>query len=227
MAQKTFLEIVNKVLKKLREDTVTSVDSNDYSSLVGEFVNDAKKEVENAWDWSAMLTIYPVVSTGTYVYTLTGSTDESRLAYDADNQPMVYDTTTGEEFQLSEIEMDEGTFLINVSPTTFATNNKPARFSILNSGTHLVAQFDGDPYVGRTYKFYCYTPQDELDDDTDVLTIPWRPVYHQAVVYALEERGEEIGEPGSGAVARATTSLADAIALDSRFNPRKSMFTVT
>jgi hypothetical protein len=226
MSQKTFLAIVNKVLKKLREDTVTSVDYNDYSSLIGEFVNDAKKEIENAWDWSALLTVYPVTSTGTYVYILTGSTDESRMAYDQYTRPMAYDVTTNEEFQLNEVEMDVVTSQLLLSPTTISTNNKPCNFALLNNGSHIIAQFDGDPYVGRNYKFYMYTPQDDLDDDTDTLTIPWRPVYHQALVYALDERGEEIGEPGSTAESRAATSLADAIALDARRDPRKTMFTV-
>lgn len=44
----TFLQLVNKVLVRLREDTVSSVDENSYSQLIGEFVNDAVKEVEAA-----------------------------------------------------------------------------------------------------------------------------------------------------------------------------------
>ena len=48
----TYLEAVNKVLRRLRENTVSSVDETIYSRLIGEFVNDANHMVEDAWDWS-------------------------------------------------------------------------------------------------------------------------------------------------------------------------------
>jgi len=48
----TYLEAVNKVLRRLREPEVGSVDETVYSKLIGEFVSDAKSLVENAWSWS-------------------------------------------------------------------------------------------------------------------------------------------------------------------------------
>ena len=50
MASTTYLTLVNSVLKRLLEKTVTSVSQNQYSHLIGEFVNDAKREVEDAWN---------------------------------------------------------------------------------------------------------------------------------------------------------------------------------
>ena len=52
----TYLNLVNNVLRRLREDEVSSVTDNTYSKMVGDFVNDAKKMVEDAWDWSALRT---------------------------------------------------------------------------------------------------------------------------------------------------------------------------
>mgnify|MGYP003675312696 FL=1 len=49
----TYLEIVNSVLVRLREEEVTSLDENDYSKLISRLVNVTKNEVENAWNWSA------------------------------------------------------------------------------------------------------------------------------------------------------------------------------
>ncbi len=46
----TYLSMVNDVLTRLRESTVSSVTQNDYSSLIGSLVNDAKREVEDAWN---------------------------------------------------------------------------------------------------------------------------------------------------------------------------------
>ena len=50
----TYLNLVNAVLRRMRETEVTSVSQNSYSALVGEFVNEAKRTVESAWDWSAL-----------------------------------------------------------------------------------------------------------------------------------------------------------------------------
>ena len=70
----TYLQLVNAVLARLREDSVASVSTSAYSRLIGKFVNDAKRQVEDAWDWDAMsqtLTLNTVAGTSTYV--LTGS----------------------------------------------------------------------------------------------------------------------------------------------------------
>ena len=37
----TYLEAINKVLRRLREDEVASPDTSSYSKLIGEFINDA------------------------------------------------------------------------------------------------------------------------------------------------------------------------------------------
>ena len=42
----TYLDIVNNVLRRLREDTVTTVTNDTYSTMVGDFVNDAKQIVK-------------------------------------------------------------------------------------------------------------------------------------------------------------------------------------
>ena len=50
----TYLNLVNNVLRRLREEEVTSVSSSTYGKMVGDFVNDAKRIVEDSWDWSAL-----------------------------------------------------------------------------------------------------------------------------------------------------------------------------
>ena len=47
----TYLQIVNKVLRRLRENEVSSINENPYSLLIGDLVNVVKREVEDAWDW--------------------------------------------------------------------------------------------------------------------------------------------------------------------------------
>ena len=47
----TFLQIINKVLVRLRERQVSTWDQTSYSEMVGGFVNDAKSEIEDMWLW--------------------------------------------------------------------------------------------------------------------------------------------------------------------------------
>ena len=52
----TYLELVNNVLRRLRETEVTTVQSTSYSKLIGDIVNDAKRLVEDSWDWKVLNT---------------------------------------------------------------------------------------------------------------------------------------------------------------------------
>src|SRR3989337_2002200 len=69
----TFLESVNSVLSRLRETAVTSVSATTYSTQIGQFINDAKRQVEDAWNWDALYTVKTVTtSSGVSNYTGTG-----------------------------------------------------------------------------------------------------------------------------------------------------------
>ena len=50
----TYLEIVNSILVRLREPTVSTVGLDAYSTLIGKFVNDAKRQVEDAYAWNVL-----------------------------------------------------------------------------------------------------------------------------------------------------------------------------
>ncbi len=70
----TFLELVNDVLIRLREPTVTTVTLNSYSTLIGRFVNDAKRQIEDAFSWNVLgQTVTVSTVAATYVYSLTGA----------------------------------------------------------------------------------------------------------------------------------------------------------
>ena len=63
MALPTYLELVNDVLIRMREPQVTSVSENTVSSLVGKYINDAKRQVSDAYDWDAFNTAITVTTT--------------------------------------------------------------------------------------------------------------------------------------------------------------------
>ena len=73
MATKTYLELVNEVLVRLREPEVTAVTDNAYSKLIGRFINDAKRQVEDAYNWNALSeTLTVTTSNELFNYVLTG-----------------------------------------------------------------------------------------------------------------------------------------------------------
>ena len=76
----TYLEIVNGVLRRLREDQVGSVSQNPYSLLIGDLVNDTKRISEDAWDWSALRTTLTIATTADiFNYVLTGSGNRIKI----------------------------------------------------------------------------------------------------------------------------------------------------
>ena len=78
---KTYLEAVNDVLVRLREVQVSTVTQTSYSTLIGRFVNDAKRQVEVAFNWNALFTNVTVTtSAGVSSYSVTGSGSKFRVS---------------------------------------------------------------------------------------------------------------------------------------------------
>ena len=67
----TYIQIINSVLRRLREDTIAtnwvgdlvgSTGPTDYQVMIGDFVNEVKTEVEDAWDWTSLRRIETVAT---------------------------------------------------------------------------------------------------------------------------------------------------------------------
>ena len=70
----TYLEMVNDVLVRLREEEVTSVTETAYSKLIGKLINDAKRSVEDAHTWNALgKTLTASTTADIFNYVLVGS----------------------------------------------------------------------------------------------------------------------------------------------------------
>jgi len=50
----TYLELINDVLIRLRETTVSTSTETAYSTLIGKFVNDAKRQIEDSYAWNVL-----------------------------------------------------------------------------------------------------------------------------------------------------------------------------
>ena len=211
----TYKTIVNNILKRLRENEVTSVTDNAYSKLIGVLVNDAKHEVENSWDWSALRKTLTVTTTADiFNYELNGSQNNITVLdvmNDTENVFMQYKTAH---------EMNN--WFLNGTP-----ENAPPRYYSFNGVSD-----DGDTLIDIypipdgvfTLRFNVVQRTAELSDDSNTLLIPAKPVEMLAYAKAVEERGEDGGVASSSAYATAQRMLNDAIAYDASKHPEETIW---
>jgi len=211
----TYLELVNSVLRRLRETTVANVDQNSYSALIGEFVNDAKRYCEDAWDWSPLrTTLTATTSQGVFNYTLTDSGQRVkilRVIDDTNNRRLEYQTAD---------------WMSNVYLTGNAPNSVPSYYSFNGVDSNGDTQVDLYPIPASAYtiRFEVVKRTERFTEDTDTLTIPDDPVIQWAYAYALRERGETGGQSAAEQLLIAKETLSDAIALDAQKHPEETIW---
>jgi hypothetical protein len=208
----TYIDIVNNILRRLRERTVSTVNESSYSSLIGILINDAKQEVEQAWSWSALRTTLTVTtSNGVFNYELNG-TQNNFTVLDVVND-------TGNWFLSYKTAHEFNNLFLNQDPA----RGQPRYYSfngVSNDGDTLVDLY---PIPDNTYaiRFNVVTRTDDLADNADVLLIPAQPVIMLAYAKAVEERGEDGGASAAMAFGNAQRTLSDAIALDAVKHPEE------
>lgn len=201
----TYLQAVNSVLRRLRESEVATVNDNSYSKLIGEFVNDAKKQVEDAYDWNSLTTYFTVTTVeDQYDYTVTGLGDRFKIVdFLNDSQDYAMINITAERMNRF---------------TTFGTPQKSSplyyTFSTVDASTGdtKVSLF---PLPDKTYTLIldAVVPQADLSADGDIILAPATPIILNAYARALLERGEDNGLNSSEAWALYKSSLSDNIAI--------------
>ena len=205
MALPTYLDLVNDVLIRMREPEVTTVNENTLSKLVGRLVNDAKRQVEDAYAWNALTdTLIIETTANTYGYVLTGSGTRFKVIDAQDN------TNKSVINALSTKLMSQ--YLLN---NTNPGNPMYYNFNGIHSTGDTKVDFYPVPNAGLTLYFNLYIPQAELTSDTTAMLVPREPVVLGAFARALVERGEDGGLNSSEAYGLYKASLADAIAIES------------
>jgi len=211
----TYLELINDVLIRLRETTVSTANQTTYSSLIGKFVNDAKRQIEDAFAWNVLgqtVTI-PTVA-GTYVYSMTGA---------------------GQKFQVMDaINITSNVGLRNIS---FVEMNRFQNFVPAISGIPEYYSFDGVDGNGDTkvvlyarpdnvysLAFSLTVPQATLTSDSTSVLVPDVLVAQNAYARALVERGEDGGLASSEAYQLYRSMLSDYIALEGTRYPENQEF---
>ena len=201
----TYLETVNNVLRRLREPTVSSVNETGYSAMLGVFVNDAKREIEDAADWNSLSSTITVTTVDdTFNYTLTDA---------------------GTRFRVIDVLNDTSDVEIRYAPTKWmnrqfllAHNQKGApifyNFNGVDSSNNTQVDVWPVPEQAYTLRFNLIIPQADLASDSTRILVPHHLVAMLAYAKAIAERGEDGGNLSSEAYALYKSALANEVAIE-------------
>lgn len=202
----TYLNLVNDVLVRLREPTVSSVNQTAYSALVGQLVKDSVRQVADAYDWNCLRnTLSATTTADIFNYILIGSGDRFRV--------------------VNVINDSENAFMHSKSATEFTQNfllgttqkGSPSDYNFNGVTDDGDTQVDLFPIPDGAYniRFNIIQPEAEFVVDTDKTKLPKEPIVLGAYARALVERGEDSGLNSSEAYQLARASLGDHIAIES------------
>ena len=206
----TFLQAINAVLRRLREDEVAASNTSDYSKMIAEYVNQAIYDTEHAWDWNCLKE----------TITLTTASSDS-----------LYDFHTA-DVKIIEAINETKNWVMRVIPADYqhrlqyldsADSDSPYYYSFLSkNGTSSQVKLYPTPDGVESIRFLCvkHTPLYDIDgtDDSNEIVCPSHPVVLNAYARAISERGEDGGIGFNEADQIANSALADAISLDASLN---------
>ena len=202
----TYIQLVNEVLIRLREREVTSVNDTAYSKLIGKFVNDAKRQAEDAYNWNALSTTLTADTVpGIFNYVLDGSGQRFRV------MDIINDSTDNTLQNQTSAQFNKW-FLMST-----AEHAEPMYYNFNGTNSAGDTQVDLYPIPDQVYnlRFNIIRPQPPLEVNSDILLIPHEPVIFGAVARGMAERGEDGGMDSNAMYALYQQSLGDAIALES------------
>ena len=215
----TYLELVNKVLLRLRESTVSTVqgtgNSNTYARLIGEFVNEAKSQVEVAYDWSALRSTVTLTTTAnTFNYELNGAKTNAKLLD-------MWNDTSNIEMQYKDSKWFNNEFLMAVPQVGIPTFYN---FNGVSTDGDLLVDIYPIPDGVYALRLNMTLRNSALSADSDTTVLPTRPIILLATAMAIEERGEDGGQQSMNAYAAAQSALSDEIAFDAARHPEDTIW---
>lgn len=211
-----YLNAINRVLRRLREDEVASVTSTSYAKLVGDYVNDAVRLVEDSWDWSVLRKEIAVDTVASQrEYNLTGVSQMFKTLSVA-NQTQKCFVKEGTETGLQEDKF--------VNTANASTPNNYVYTGYVENVSGMGVAFYPVPDKVYNLKFNVVDRSEEMTDADDLIVVPYLPVIQFATAMAAEERGETGGASAQALYALAKSSLADAISMDAARFPTETIW---
>lgn len=213
----TYLATVKSVLTRLREQTVASVSENDYSQMIGEFVQQALSEMEDAWKWSLLRTTIQVVTqAGSFDYALTNAGTNFQIL-------QVFEDSMDYDLKKAPSYAQMNSWLLSNSPDS----GQPMYYDVNgkdSSGNPIVNLYP-IPDAPYTLNFNMKI-KTVLSADTTNLPLTNLPVVLRATQLAVEERGDDGGPSADSLGAQAETALIDAISYDALEYPDEQIWEV-
>ena len=211
---------------RLREDTISSDWSGDindsalspYHKLIGELVNDAKKNVESYHDWNALRETFNVrLRDGNMQYTLGDALRGAGVSFKVLD---VRNKSTGTQLEQVHNEWIND----RMFPTSRVATGEPTKYAFNGISQAAVGRepdFNIDFYPvpdssanNQIVAVNIVGAQKELKEASQVLRVPSQPVILGAWARAIAERGEDGGTQYSAIAAEARDSLLQAVQLD-------------
>lgn len=220
MALSTYLQIVNEVLVRMREPQVTTVTENTISSIIGKFVNDAKRQICDAYDWDAFnqSIVVPTVVGQVGNYSLTGAGVRFKI------MDVVNTTVYTMLENLSHADHDR---LYYTMPNPTQSVCVYYTFQGVDSNGDAIVKFWPVPDRVYSIRFSVVIPENDFSSDSDTTKLAKEPIVLGALARALVERGEDGGLSSSEAYALYRSSLADLISLELARSPENDSFIAT
>jgi len=215
----TYLQLVNAVLRRLRESEVTTVqgagNTNSYARLVGDFINESKSQVEAAYDWSALRTTNTVTtSANVFNYELQNTRTSAKVLD-------VFNDTNNIEMRYQTSNWFDNEFLMANPPV-----GVPIYYNFNGVSSEGNIQVDIYPIPDGVYtiRFNMTSRNLPLTADTDVTVLPTRPIILLATAMAIEERGEDGGQQSMNAYGMAQSALSDELSFDAARHPEDTIW---
>jgi len=198
-----YLDIVNSVLRKVREDEVLTADESEYSKVIEGFVLATKREMESAHQWSTLRTTIALsVTTGDPSWSMTGAGKRYTVddIYDATNNVFLL-PIMAIQGRRKNADGDSGT------PTHYW-------FEGVDSSGDAIILLTPEPNDSFTINCNLFVPQTDTLADGDEVTMDEWPIILGAYAKAVAERGEDQGRTSGEMLQQYQSALADAIGLD-------------
>ena len=217
MALPTYVSLVNDVLVRLREATVQTVDETSYSSLIAKYVNDAKRQVADAYDWDAF-------NQAVTVTTVSGQVGEYSLTNAGVRFKTMDVINTSRYYQLTALSHEDHDKFYYTIPTPI--QNLPMYYTIQGVDTNgdVKVKFWPVPDAVYSIRFSLIVPESDMTSDSDTTLLAKEPIILGAYARALVERGEDGGLSSSEAYAMFKASMSDLIALELARSPENDSF---
>jgi hypothetical protein len=217
MALPTYIDLVNDVLVRLREPVVSTVTETSFSSLIGKFINDTKRQVSDAYDWDAFNTPITISTTAnsTGPYSLTGAGVRYKT------MDVINTTAYNQLSPLSHEQYDSFYYTIP-NPT----KGIPLYYTIrgVDTSGDIKVVFWPVPDAVYTIRFSLIVPEADFTTDSSTTLLAKEPIVLGAYARALVERGEDGGLSSSEAYALYRSSMSDLIALELARSPENDQF---